>query len=597
MLADLVKAGQLPPVDERLPREPVVLPVVEQIGQYGGTLRRAFLGASDTAGQDRMASEPLIHFSPDGTEYQPNILSKWEFGDGGKTITCHIREGVKWSDGVPLTADDFTFLYNDMYVVTELYPSFPSSMKAKGEPGSIERVDDFTVQFKFPNPYPLFLLTIAVPAHLVPKHYLSQFHVKYADKATLDKMVADAKFERWDQLFGAKNDAWDNPDRPTMNTWKVMSRVADSRYIMERNPYYFKVDPEGNQLPYIDRLTFDLVQQSDLVVTKIIAGEIDMQERHISTAQIPLLKENEAKGDYRTLIWKGLTGSSFIIMFNLSFEADPVIVKYITDKKFRQALSVAIDRDDFNRAMYLGRGVPRQAVTVDGSPDLKPEYATRFLEHDVALANKWLDELGLDKKDGEGYRIAPETGDALAPILHFASQGDYPQGCELLASYWKEVGIKVLLKGEERGTHYDRMASNELQISVWGMDGAGYPIWLNYAYWFLPWVGGSNRLGRLYGLWRDTGGQSGKEPTGELAEAFKYFDMARDEVDDQKRIEYASKVIDIASDNCWTIGTVLLSENPVVVKNNMINVPDGAVTDYNLRTPKNTHPEQYSYKS
>jgi peptide/nickel transport system substrate-binding protein len=457
-------------------------------------------------------------------------------------------------------------------------------------------VDDFTVRFSFAAPFPLFILRIAEPILPAPAHYMQQFHPNYVDQADLDKMTADADFENWYELYGDKGNLYDNPELPTWNPWVVTTDAAAQRYLAGRNPYYFKVDPEGNQLPYIDEIAHDLVEETELYLTKAIAGELDMQGRHVGTADnFPILKENEAKGDYRVLEWTPTLGNSYQIMFNQSFDADPVIAKYITDKKFRQALSVAIDREDFIEVVSLGQGTPRQVTVMDISPDFKPEYATRYIDYDTDQANAWLDELGLDQKDAEGFRIAPESGEALT--LTISCVPDNAESNELIKEYWAEVGIKTVVKTEERSVHYERMSSNELQLSTWGMDGALYPLWLNYAYWIVPWVQGSSRIGPAYGLWRDTNGEQGKEPTGDMGRALELFDQAVAEVDEEKRIALASQVLDIASEGVWAIGTYLLAKGFFVVKNSFRNVPEAAVSDWILRTPKNTHTEQYFIKS
>jgi peptide/nickel transport system substrate-binding protein len=232
---------------------------------------------------------------------------------------------------------------------------------------------------------------------------------------------------------------------------------------------------------------------------------------------------------------------------------------------------------------------------MDISPDFKPEYATRYIEYDVDQANAWLDEVGLDQKDAEGFRIAPENGEALT--LTISCIPPQAENNELIKEYWAEVGIKVVVKTEERSVHYERMSSNELQLSTWGMDGALYPLWLNYAYWIVPWIQGSSRIGPAFGLWRDTNGEQGKEPTGDIARALELFDQAVVEVDEEKRIALASQVLDIASEGVWAIGTYLLAKGFFVVKNNFRNVPEAAVSDWILRTPKNTHTEQYFIQS
>jgi peptide/nickel transport system substrate-binding protein len=596
MLQEQVAAGTLPDVQERLPGTPLVLPVVEEIGQYGGTWRRAWKGAGDTGGPARLWPEAMVHFSPDGTEFQPNVFTEWEATEMGSVYTFKLRAGLKWSDGVPVTADDFTYWYNDELLNEELNPSTPSWMKAGGEMGTIEKVDDFTVRFAFAAPFPLFILRIAEPILAPAAHYKQQFHPNYVDQATLDKMASDAGFENWYELYADKGDLYDNPELPLWDPWVVTTDAAAQRYLAGRNAYYFKVDPDGNQLPYLDEIAHDLVEETELYLTKAIAGELDMQGRFVGdAANYPILKENEEKGDYHIVEWTPTLGNSYQVMFNQSYDADPVVAKYITDKKFRQALSVAIDRADFIEIVSLGQGTPRQVTVMDISPDFKAEYATRYIELDLDKANAWLDELGLDQKDAEGFRIAPESGEALT--LTISCIPDHAQNNELIKEYWAKVGIKTVVKSEERSVHYERMASNELQLSTWGMDGALYPLWLNYAYWIVPWIQGSSRIGPAFGLWRDTNGEQGKEPTGDMAKALELFDQAVAEVDEEKRIALASQVLDIASEGVWSMGTYLLAKGFFLVKNNFHNVPESAVSDWILRTPKNTHTEQYFKQS
>jgi peptide/nickel transport system substrate-binding protein len=596
MWREQVSAGSLPELEERLPESPLPLPVVEEIGQYGGTWNRAWKGAGDTGGPARLWPEALVHFSPDGTAFEPNAFAEWEAAEEGAVYVFSIRRGLKWADGEPVTADDFVYWYEDVLMNEDLTPSAPSWFKAGGEMGAIEKEDDFTIRFMFAAPFPLFILRIAAPIIPAASHYMQQFHPGYVEQAVLDQMVAEADFENWYELYGDKANLYDNPELPTWNPWMVTTDAAAQRYLAGRNPYYFKVDPEGNQLPYIDEIAHDLVEENELYLTKAIAGELDMQGRHVGgAANFPILKENEEKGDYRVLEWTPTLGNSYQVMFNQSFDADPVVAKYITDAKFRQALSVAIDREDFIEVVSLGQGTPRQVTVMDISPDFKPEYATRYIEYDVDQANAWLDELGLDEKDAEGFRIAPESGEALT--LTISCIPGHAENNELIKEYWAEVGIKTVVKTEERSVHYERMSSNELQLSTWGMDGALYPLWLNYAYWIVPWIQGSSRIGPAFGLWRDTNGEQGTEPTGEVARALQLFDEAVAEVDEEKRIALASQVLDIASENVWAVGTYLLAKSFMLVKNSFRNVPESAISDWVLRTPKNTHTEQYFIQS
>jgi peptide/nickel transport system substrate-binding protein len=594
MLAEMVQAGEIPPVEERLPKDPLVVPVYEEIGQYGGTCRRG--RPAGRAVGSRFWREPFISFTATGQGLEPNVFSAWEVSEDGQTFDFHLREGLKWSDGEPVTTEDFMFYYDDILLNEDLTPSFPSRMVAEGEPAVWEAIDDYTLRISFVGPLPLLPLHFAQPWYpSFPKHYLQQFHPNYAGQEKADQQAADNDYEFWYQYFGTKSDMFDNPDLPTWNTWVTTTARNAPEYTVVRNPYYYKVDPEGNQLPYIDRVVDEEIADEELYVTKAIAGEFDLQFMYLQWAENhPILKENEENGDYRVLVWQQTLGNSYMIMFNQSYIDDPVVANYITNKKFRQALSHAIDREDFNNIQYYGKGTIRQATVIDSSPDFKPEYATRYIEYDPDLANQWLDELGLDERDSEGYRIAPETGEPLV-LTMFAVEW-VGTGAELISEYWREVGIKSVIKIEDNTVHYQRMTANELVVSFWTMDTAWYPAWLTYAYWIVPWVQGASRIGPAFGLWRDTNGQDGIEPTGDMAMALNLFDQAVVETDEDKRVELASQVLDIASENLWAIGTAAFQDHDIVVKNNLRNVPETGLSDWLMRSIKNGHPEQFFFK-
>ena len=259
MLADLVKAGTLPAVDERLPKTPYVIEAPE-VGQYGGIWHRGFLGPSDRNGLIRVVNDGLVRFAIDGASVEMKYAESVTPNDNFTEWTIKLREGSKWSDGEPFTADDIMFWYNDVVNNKDIMPSMPSWLLNKdGSQVKVEKVDDLSVKFTFAAPQTLFLQEIAqkdagdknYPMFL-PAHYMKQFHAAYASQADLDKMVADAGLKTWGELFYLKQDQFDNPDRPVMAAWKAKNRFSEQIFILERNPYYVGVDQEGNQLPYID---------------------------------------------------------------------------------------------------------------------------------------------------------------------------------------------------------------------------------------------------------------------------------------------------------------------------------------------------------
>ncbi|MBA4398483.1 MAG: hypothetical protein C0396_01195 [Anaerolinea sp.] len=333
MLADLVAKGELPPVEERLPENPLVVPVTESIGVYGGTWHRGFLGPSDYNNYTRVVYDALVRFSPDGSTIEPRLIESWESSDDFTTWTIHMRKGAKWSDGEPFTADDILFWYEDVLLNTDLTPKVPKWMQSKdGSTAVVAKVDDYTVTWTYTNPNTTLMMELANQdggdksyAVFLPAHYLKQFHAKYANADELAKMVTDASFKTWGELFATRKNPAENPDRPVMAAWKPMTRVSDEILVLQRNPYYVGVDSEGNQLPYIDEVQFKFFQDSQALNLAAIAGELDMQERHIIMGNYPVFKENEAAGKYRVITWSTFGGSDAAITFNQTYDKDPVL--------------------------------------------------------------------------------------------------------------------------------------------------------------------------------------------------------------------------------------------------------------------------------
>lgn len=595
MLADLVKQGKLPPVEKRLPEEPAVVVPVERIGEYGGTWRRAWTGVADSAGPSRITYDPTLRWSEDGKKIIPNIAKGWKLSKDCKELTLYFRKGMRWSDGEPFTADDVLFWFEDVVLNKELTPVAPTWLTLGGAT-KIEKLDNYTVKFTFSKPNPLILQWFTGAETFLPKHYLKNFHSKYVPKENLEALTKKEGFQFWYQLFQAKNDWISNPERPTHKAWKPSNLPSATLWIMERNPYYWKVDTAGNQLPYIDRVAHTLVSDAEMVTMKAVAGELDMQFRHILINNYPLLVENSKKGDYRVLVWNTGDGSNCQIMFNQNYNEDKDIGDLIRNKNFRIALSLAINRDEINQLCYLGLGQPRQATVIPSCPTFEEKFAKAYIEYDPKRANEILDKLGL-KRGKDGFRTLPNGKIVALTIEVVPAFGPWVDAAELIKKYWEEVGVKVAVQVQERSLHYTRIRAGVQQIAIWNMDGAFYPQFLTYPYWFVPY-GNVSRIGPLSGVWYQTGGKGGVEPTGNFKKAILLYDEAIKTTNPAKRLTLAKEIIRLNSENLWTIGTVGLAPATMgigVVKNNFRNVPEKALSDVTLTSPGNTHPEQYFF--
>ena len=598
MLAELVKSGALPPVDERLPKEPMIIEPIEEIGQYGGAWRRIGVGPGDVGiYKYRLMYGNLIRYNIDGTAYVPNLAKSWEVSDDGTTYTFYLREGTRWSDGEPFTADDILYWYEDELLNEELSPSFPTWLNVGGESGKVEKVDDFTVRFVFPGTYGLFmtLMAGAFGWDMVarPKHYLSQFHPNYAPLEELEKQAKAEQYEFWYQLYLARRDETINTELPVLWTWRFTKVSPEIPVVQERNPYYWKVDTAGNQLPYLDKVSTDIVENAEVLNLKAVAGEIDMQTRHILFDNYPLFVENADKGGYHVILWTNGDITDTVIAINQCHK-DPVVREIVGDKRFRYALSHAINRPEVIESVYLGQGVPGQVSPLPSSPFYLESQAQNALEYDPDKANSLLDEMGLTEKDGEGFRKRPD-GETLLLTIEYASLfGSWASITELLQKYWGAVGVKLNIKEEARPLFYERKAALEHDIGIW--TGASEFNPLIDPRWFIPFSDESIQA-ICYAYWHNTGGTTGEEPTGDFAKVLELFEQIKATADQSKQIELFHEILRINQDNLWTIGIATQLPAPVIVNNNFHNVPEKAISTWHLQTPGNTMPEQYFKKA
>jgi peptide/nickel transport system substrate-binding protein len=597
MLAELVQQGQLPPVDERLPSNPRVIEVTEEIGEYGGTWFRVAVGPGD-AGiiNSRLSYETLVRWTADGSSVIPNVVESYEINDNATEFTFKLREGMKWSDGTPFTADDLVFWNDDVTLNTDITASVPSWWRdpVTGEPGVIEKVDDYTFIIRFSNPYGLLIQILAGPSALsltdAAKHYLSQFHPTYADQAELDSQTQEAGFENWWQYFANRRD-WQNAERPHIWPWIPARVPPEVPVVAERNPYYYKVDPEGNQLPYLDNIQFDIVENADLLNLKAVAGEVDMQFRHLLWNNYPLFVENAEAGDYRVFQWALAEGSNCLLHPNMNHR-DPVLRQLMADKNFRIALSHGINRSQINELAYQGFGTPRQASLIPESPYYKEEHATRYAEHDPDLANQMLDEVGLTERDGEGFRLRPD-GQPLSITIEYAPVfGPWRDAVQMITDHWQEIGIRGIPKEEDRTLFNERgLAGEEMEMGVWVMDRCLTP--LIEPWYFLPYRGGTPpSTAGLWWDWYQSRGEQGEEPPAEVQRQYELYDLIKGATQEELPA-LAEEFFDNASENLWFIGTVGVLPHVGVVKNNFRNVPENAVSDWLQQTPGNTNVEQY----
>jgi len=556
MLAERVSAGELPPVAERLPQNPLVVEPLERVGEYGGTWRAVLTGSGDQSWLVRTVGyENLVRWNPEWTEVIPNVAESFEVSEDGTQFTFRLREGMKWSDGAPFTADDILFWYEDIALNEELSPSAPSLLQNGDDVGVVEKVDDTTVRISFETPNGLFLRRLATPdgdeLTRFPRHYLERFHPAYNEDG-LDALMQEYGVQNWVDLFeqvaGVDNSdiMWQNTDLPTLHAWVLKTPYdgTTTRVDFERNPYYFKVDPEGNQLPYIDHVRFEVVQEREVTLLKAIGGEIDFQWRRIGNLeQRPVLVDNAEEAGYHLHERVPASMNTGVFFLNLTHK-NPVKRELYQNKDFRVGLSHAINRQEIIDVLFVSQGEPWQAAPRPESEYYDEAFAKQYTEFDVALANEHLDRAGLTERDGEGFRLGPD-GERVTILAEVSEDTSYVDVLGLMQRHFEEVGVELQIRALERSLYETRLQSNDLDASMWSGDG-GLGIELDPR-WYFPYNYESG-FAVAWAYWY-TKDPRGEEPNSEAAKRqMELFDQLKATADEAEQEALMREILEIAEE-------------------------------------------------
>jgi peptide/nickel transport system substrate-binding protein len=591
--AQQVAAGQLPPVAERLPVNPLVITPPHQMGPYGGTWRRYATGPSDIQSfEARLSYDGLVRWDPMAQRILPNLATHWDIEDSGRSFTFHLRHGVRWSDGHPFTADDILFWYNDVLQDADITPVIGIAYRHGGELMKVDKVDAHTVRFRFAEPNGLFLKQLASDLSYTivgyAAHYLKQFHRNYVPEEELARKARESGRDLWFQLFTDKRE-WRNPDMPRLWAW-VCTEPPPARPVrFSRNPYYWKVDPEAHQLPYIDDVTFD-IYDIETINLKVINGEVGMQNRHVNTGDYPLFMANQKSGGYRVLHWIDGGDGTMSLSVNLNHR-NLALREVFSDHRFRKALSHALDRESLNKANFFGLGEARQVAPPAVSAWYVEEYEKAYIDFDPDKANRLLDEMGLHKRNEDGIRLRFD-GEPLSIYLEMSSTGSgLSQLFEMIAADWTDVGVLTKVKMSARQLFKQRRDARLSDVAMWG--GAGEIVPVLDPRWFIPYSAASH-YGLDYAQWYLTGGRKGEQPPPPMLRAIELFGQLQRTLDEAEQIRLFKEIIEINRQHLWVIGGVGGIPPIFIVKDNFRNVPEVAVACWPMRTPGATAPECYA---
>ncbi len=576
LFADLPQDKKVPPIAERLPKTPIV---VNTSGQYGGDIVTLVPRPRDIRYISTFTYTRLVGYDRN-LDLQPDLLEKLENQDD-RVFTFVLRAGHRWSDGSPFTAEDFRYYWEDVAQNPDLSPAGPPEfMLVDGQPPRFEVIDERTVRYTWDKPNPRFLPQLAGP--LDPgiyraSAYLKQFHAKYADKASLEEKAKQQKLKSWSALHNRLDDMKEqtNPALPTLMPWRVMNAAPANRFIFERNPYYHRVDAQGQQLPYVDRIIMD-VSASGLFAAKANAGEEDLLFRGLSMGDIPVLKEGEKAKGYRTLLWPYARGTELALYPNLN-TVDPIWRQLNRDVRFRRALSLGIDRKTLNNALLFGLGTEGNNTIVAESPLFMPELRTVHATYDPAQASRLLDEIGLTKRNGAGIRLLPD-GRELEIIVETDGESTLVvDGLTLIGEFWREIGVRLFVKPQDRTVLRNRSyAGLTVMVAAPGLDNA-IPTAIMPPTELAP-MRQDNYAWPKWGQYVETKGKNG-EPV-DIPEAQRLLDSytAWMNTGDREAQRTAwREMLQNHAENQWTIGTIAGALQPIVVRNGLQGLPAKAL--------------------
>lgn len=601
MLSELVTENQLPPIKERLPETPLIVYPLEEIGHYGGTYRRGMTPSADYNSFTRILPEGLLKYDAEWNKILPNLAESFKTNSDATEFTFYLRKGTKWSDGVEFTTDDIMFWWEDLILNKELNPEgLPQSwLIVDGKPANFEKIDDYTFKIKFSKSYGLFPLHLASVFGPImtsyPKHYAKQFHKDY--NSNIPELIDQAGLNDWTELFRQKlgnpvtiesEERYKNTEMPVLNAWIIKDVYGESDKIScERNPYYWKIDSTGQQLPYLDYLEYT-VADPDTLAELASQGRIDMQIRHIGDEKYrELFEKNKLNSGYKIFDTLSSLNNVCVIALNMNHE-DPVLREIFQNKNFRIGLSYAINRNAVIENVYNGKGTPAQPAPRPESDFYDEELATQYTEYDVNLANEYLDK-DYPNKDSQGYRLGPD-GKRISFIIEATDfNPSWEQVLIMVKDYWEKVGIEINISKIPRADYDEHRVNNDYDATVWAGDG-GMEVLLEPR-WYFPYSDES-LFAQLWQYWYNNDPR-GEEPPADVKKQMELYNELKATGDIKKQKELMRQILEITKEQFYVIGISLPPTGFGIKKYSFENVPDKMIYAWLYPTPTPTNPCQY----
>jgi len=583
MLLESVQNGELAPVIERIPVQPQVVTFDGEFkaGKHGGELRVLMGKQKDIRQLVIYGYARLVGYTSE-LELQADILESLEVVEN-RIFTLHLRKGHRWSDGHPFTSEDFRYYWEDMANNAELSKGgLTPELLIDGEGPIVEFPDLHTVRYSWsqPNPYFLPALAGARPLYIYkPAHYLRQFHKNYQSEARLAELIKQYKARNWKAMHVKLDRPYKatNPDLPTLQPWMNTTYPPSERFMFKRNPFYHRIDSNGQQLPYIDSIAVNIAS-GKLIPAKTGAGESDLQARYLRMDNYTFLRQAALRNNFHVRLWKTSRGAHIALFPNLNTN-DEILRGLMREQRFRRALSLAIHRHEINQVVYFGLVLESNNTVLPESPLFRPGYQKASTEFDLVRANALLDELGLTERDDRGVRLMPD-GRPLEILIQTAGEStEQTDVLELIGDSWLKAGIKLYSVPSTREVFRNRIFSGEAVMSIWSGLANALPTadtspadlapTTQYQYQWPKW-----------GQYYESAGKAGEKPENSAVnELSRLNGQWRRATSKAEREKIWHRMLKIHSEEMFTIGIISGILHPVVVDNNLHNVPDNGFYD------------------
>ncbi len=471
-LRDRINAGELPELAMRLPNNPRVVDLKSmgrEPGQHGGKVRMLIGRQKDIRYMPINSYSRLVGYN-EQLELVPDVLESYTVEDG-RIFTLHLRSGHCWSDGSAFTSADFDYFWNDVALNKELARGGPPvSLIVNGEIAKFEVIDEVTVVYSWSQPNPRFLGRLAAPIPqtlMLPSAYMRQYHKSHQTPEKIEAFVQEYRVDDWVGLHRkmSRQNRPENPDLPTLEAWRPTTKPPAEQFVFERNPYFHRVDENGKQLPYIDKVVMN-VSSSEIIAAKTATGDSDLQGVGLGLPDYTLIKEAESRFPIKVSLWRRTQGSSVALYPNLNVK-DPVWRQLFQDVRVRRALSLAINRREINQVLYYGLAHQSADTVLPESPLYKPEYSEAWSSYDPDQANLLLDEVGLLERNSSGIRLLSDGRPANITVESAGESTLETDVLELITDHFRQVGIALFIRSSQRDIFRSRTMGGQVMMSVW----------------------------------------------------------------------------------------------------------------------------------